>query len=350
MPTATSISLFDDAIFDSLIFDTKTQYELTIAEVRQLFDPALFDSAFFDDNPATAYVVSDDILTRTQGLKKTLSESMSQSDSGSNFANKTKRTISDAFSTLAETIQRVYNSKRIPSHTFTLSESVARQSPTTFRQIYEGYTFFDGSIFDSNLFDTVFNPITLTDNVIRTQNTKKVIIHGWDTLADSINRVFSAKRIPTYTWTLSESLSREIDTFRTLTETISRSESLVRVQKTVRTLADTITRSESITRVFGQIVSLAYSFTSSESLGVAGSMFRTLAETITRSEFMIGKKISFRTLAETITRSESLSLLSGRARHAIAYLTKRIGDIDFIIRANNSSITKRTANARTDEY
>ncbi len=350
MPTATSISLFDDAIFDSLIFDTKTQYELTIAEVRQLFDPALFDSAFFDDNPATAFIVSDDVLTRTQGLQNAISETLTQSDSSSNFVYKSKRTIGEAFNTLAETIQRVYNSKRIPSHIFTLNESLERQSPTTFRQIYEGYTFFDGSIFDSDFFETEFKPISLTDNVIRTQNTKKVLIHGWDTLADSISRVFSAKRIPTHTWTLSESLSREIDTFRTLSETISRSESLLRVQKTVRTLTDTITRSESITRVFGQIVNLAYSFTSSESLGVAGSMFRTLAETLTRSESMTGKKISFRILAETITRSESLSLLSGRARQAIAYLTKRVGDIDFTIRANNSDITKRTANARTDEY
>ena len=102
MPTATSITLFDGAIFDSEFFDTKTQYELTISEVRQLFDPALFDPAFFDTNPATAFVISDDVLTRIQNIKKTLTDSLSQSDSGSNLVYKSKRTLSEYISTLAD--------------------------------------------------------------------------------------------------------------------------------------------------------------------------------------------------------------------------------------------------------
>ena len=102
--------------------------------------------------------------------------------------------------------------------------------------------------------------------------------------------------------------------------------------------------------MFGQIVTLTHSFTSSDDVARRSAALRTLTQAFTKSESLIGKKISFRTLTDTLTLIESLSILSGRARQAIAYLLKRVGDIDYTIRANNSSITKRTANARTDEY
>ena len=61
-------------------------------------------------------------------------------------------------------------------------------------------------------------------------------------------------------------------------------------------------------------------------------------------------KSRYITISESVSISDALSILSGRARAALAYLTKRVSDGEFTIRANNSDITKRTASIRTDEY
>ena len=48
--SVTQTRLFDPVVFDDNVFDTRTNYLVTLEETRQLFDEAVFDSSVFDTN------------------------------------------------------------------------------------------------------------------------------------------------------------------------------------------------------------------------------------------------------------------------------------------------------------
>ncbi len=72
--------LFDEVIYDSAVFDTRKNYTVEIDEYLTRFDSAVFDSNVFDTVRGGEIVITD-LLERTQGLNRTLSESTSISDS-----------------------------------------------------------------------------------------------------------------------------------------------------------------------------------------------------------------------------------------------------------------------------
>ena len=74
--SVTQTRLFDPVVFDDVIFDTRTNYILTLDEPRQLFDEAIFDAAVFDTTRGGEIDFTDSVA-RQAGLQRTINESTS---------------------------------------------------------------------------------------------------------------------------------------------------------------------------------------------------------------------------------------------------------------------------------
>ena len=99
-------------------------------------------------------------ITRKQAIKKTFTDpALTLSETGSNFKLGAGRTITETYSAISDSVSKLLGFFRTLTKTYTRSESVARQTPTASRVIYEGYTMFDSDFFDPLIFDTVFNPL-----------------------------------------------------------------------------------------------------------------------------------------------------------------------------------------------
>ena len=99
-----------------------------------------------------------------------------------------------------------------------------------------------------------------------------------------------------------------------------------------------------------------YSRTLSESISISDTLarvittFRGLSEAITITDSLARTVIRYVTISDSVSITDAIGILSGRARSTIAYLTKRAGDTYVTFRSVSSYFTKRTANARTDEF
>jgi len=236
----TELTLFDKEIFDSLFFDTKKQVEVEISEAQQMFDPAIFDSDFFDDNPATAYIRISDALTRIQNLKKTLTDSFTTAESATRIAG-IRTSIADSWNTITETLDRLYSAKRELTKLFTTAESVTKTTPTTRRDLYEGFTLFDEAIFDPDFFDTDAHGLTWTESLTRKLSREETLSETWNTLTESLSRLFSAKRSFAYSYTTGEVVTRLNSIFRSLSDSFTTSESLSVLSEHFRSFAHSFT-------------------------------------------------------------------------------------------------------------
>ena len=66
--SVTQTRLFDPIVFDDNVFDTATNYVVTLEETRQLFDEAVFDSAVFDTGRGGVVDVTDSVANQFSGL------------------------------------------------------------------------------------------------------------------------------------------------------------------------------------------------------------------------------------------------------------------------------------------
>ena len=96
--------IFDQVIFDSVLFDTRKNHTVQITERKTMYDDAIFDSALFDTTRGGEVVITD-LLARTQGIQRQLSESSSLSDSITAGASKI-RALADTIS-LTDSFTRV---------------------------------------------------------------------------------------------------------------------------------------------------------------------------------------------------------------------------------------------------
>ena len=78
--SVTQTRLFDPVVFDDNVFDTRTNYILTLDEPRQLFDEAIFDAAVFDTTRGGEVDLTDSVV-RQSGLQRAINESTSLSQS-----------------------------------------------------------------------------------------------------------------------------------------------------------------------------------------------------------------------------------------------------------------------------
>jgi hypothetical protein len=303
-----STQLFDPVIYDSAVFDTSVHNTVEIVEYLTRFDSAVFDPNVFDTVRGGEIVITD-LLARQQGTKRTLSESTSISDSLARVVS-FFRTLTEPSITISDSLARTKSAIRAFSESISISDVLARITPTVNRYIYDLGSVFDTFYFDPAVFDTNVKSYTITDSVARSDRFKPSITETAVSISDAVNRIKGA----------------------------------------ARTIADSVSISDSVARIKGAVRAIADSVSVSDSVGIVQSIFRTITQTVTVSDVAARTIVRYITLSESVSISDALAILSGRARGAIAYLTKRVSSGEITIRANNSDITKRTASIRTDEY
>jgi hypothetical protein len=210
---------------------------------------------------------------------------------------------------LSDSAARIKAGIRGLTESVSISDILIRITPTVNRYIYDLGAVFDIFYFDPNIFDTNVKAYAITDSVARSDRHK-----------------------------------------HTITEpTISISDSLARIKSGIRAISDSVSISDSLARVKGGIRTISDSISISDSVGIVQSIFRTITDSVSISDSVSRTIVRYITLPESVSISDSLSILSGRAREAIAHLLSRTNTARTTKRTDSSEITKRSTSIRTDE-
>ena len=199
-------TLFDKEVFDSVIFDTKGKFEVTLEEQLQVFDEDVFDSVIFDVREGGEVVVTDEIARVGTQIRHI-------SDPRQVFddvifddvvfdAEGVTLTISDSVSRLLGALRSMSDSTTVAVGIPTTSLDAARTIPDSvsisdsiggiinvFRYITDPKQVFDSVIFDNALFDIAGVTSIISDTVSRTLGSLRAITDTGISISDSISRI-----------------------------------------------------------------------------------------------------------------------------------------------------------------
>ena len=235
--SVTSTSVFDNQVFDGPnIFDTKLQYLVNITVSKQIFDDALFDSAIFDTSRGGVIDFSDSAGQSLQS-QRNISTSISLSDVPGRIL-ASLRSITASSISLSDSASRVMSALRnITGVSLSIGETLSKVQPTTARYIRDLGALFDGAIFGNNTtFDTAIKSHEITDSLARSEINRKTISAVAITLSDSVSRIYGSVRGLTESISLNDSLSRLYGSLRNVTESISLSDSAVSIEAFLRSI------------------------------------------------------------------------------------------------------------------
>ena len=161
----TQTRLFDPAVYDSSVFDTRTNYLVTLAESRQVFDEAIFDAAIFDTNRGGVIDTTDSVAKQLSS-QRALSESISSGETLARIL-ASVRSITAPGISLSDSVGRVYNSLRTLTESSSFTDLVTTITPSVIRYLFDKGRMFDNTMFDNAVFDTDIKTNEITDSVAR---------------------------------------------------------------------------------------------------------------------------------------------------------------------------------------
>lgn len=328
-----TVAIFDDAIFDEDIFDTRTKVHFVtindeggnvsdlittkskffrvIQEAQGgMFDSAIFDRAIFDTTNIGAVEVFD-ALTAVRKFFTTITE--------------TPIAISDLIATKLGAF-------RILADTTIISDTLATLSKF-FRTILEPPTaaMFDGPLmFDPAIFDTTTGGIRITDSVTAIRGNKITIVEAAIIVSDDLVRKLKAFVGISENTTVSDVLATKLAAFVTLVEITLVSDSLTRKLKAFRILADTTIISDLIASVKGANRSIVETTISiSDVLTTLAKKFRIIVQNTTVSDILTAFKVVGR-----------------RSKQAFAWINKKSAKAFIFKRKTNADANKRGTSAK----
>ena len=156
--SVTSTAVFDNQVFDGPnIFDTKLQYLVNITVSKQIFDDALFDSEIFDISRGGVIDFSDSAGQSLQS-QRNISTSISLSDVPGRIL-ASLRSITASSISLSDSASRVMSALRNISQSISIGSSITYQTPDVRRYIRDLGAIFDSALFGNNTtFDTAMIP------------------------------------------------------------------------------------------------------------------------------------------------------------------------------------------------
>ena len=266
--SVTSTSVFDKEVFDGPeIFDTKLQYLVNIAVTKQIFDDAVFDSDIFDITRGGVITFTDNAAQSLQS-QRNISTSISLSDTPARIL-ASIRSITASSISLSDSVARVLAGIRNISQSIAIGETLSKITPTVNRWIRDLGALFDNAIFGSSTtFDTATKSHQITDSVARSDINKESITEPSISLSDSVARIYNSIRNMTEsTISLSDSVSRLFKSFRTVTQSVASSDNLSGLATTFRSItAAAITLADSVVSPKGNFRSLSQSVSITETI------------------------------------------------------------------------------------
>jgi hypothetical protein len=217
--------LFDEAIFDSAVFDVEPGTGFGTSDIvshitptnhrrlfdkGQMFDPAVFDNAIFDIVQKTNEIT--DAITRSDINRKTITE--------------------PAIS-LSDSVSRLYGSVRTIAESISASDSVTRLG---------------------TMFRTISQTVTSSDTVSTIGDTFRSITGVSITLSDSVSRKLGAARSLTESISTSDAVDRFGVILRNITESVSQSDTVDRFSVVSRSItASAISLTDSVLRTYNPL-------------------------------------------------------------------------------------------------
>ena len=192
--------IFDEVVYDSLVFDTAKRYSADIVEKKTVFDGTnnLFDPVVFDTVAGGIITVSDTV-SRLLATYRTMPESVSISDSVSRQLGSLRSIAEASITVSAGVVERLLAAFRtIAGVSVTTSDSAETRSITSSRYIYDLGSVFDigdplDPLFDPRpadpLFDTDIKSYSISDTVSRLYGSFRTITDTGISISDSISRV-----------------------------------------------------------------------------------------------------------------------------------------------------------------
>jgi len=343
-----STGIFDPVFYgDSTQFDIKGQYTVTLSEtetindsisrkynsLRAITEPppgvGVFDSQFFGDSTqfdlAQTTITSQDVVSAIHGFVRSI--------------------VEDPI-TISDVLDRLIALKRTLTETVTTSDSVqklygaVRGLTEPFKQIFDD-TFFG----TSTQFDVGTQTTGVTDSVTRQTDAQRAISET-ETISDVIARMVAFFRVITgVTITTNDDVSRTLGADRTVSDpAITSNDSVDRVLGFVRIITEPAKSiSDALDRLMNTSVSLVETITSSDVITRLRSSFRAIsAVAIILLDSVTREREQNRVLSEAaITVSDVITTAKSRLRSATVYLTKRATQGYLSIRSSTSYLTKR---------
>ena len=186
--SVTQTRLFDPVVFDDNVFDTRTNYLVTLEETRQLFDEAVFDSNVFDINRGGVVDFTDSVV-RQLASQRSISESISIGQTITRVLASLRSITESSTINFTDSVLGVLGALRTPLESIAVSASVNYITPTVVRRIFDKGRLFDLNVFDNAIFDTNIKSYEITDSVARSDIYKETITEPVITLSDSVSRI-----------------------------------------------------------------------------------------------------------------------------------------------------------------
>ena len=252
--SVTSTSVFDKLIFDGPeTFDTKLQYLVGITVTKQIFDDAVYDSDIFDTTRGGVIDFTDSAAQSLQAQRTITDPSISLSGTPARIL-ASLRSITASSINLSDSVARVLAGLRNISQSISIGETIGIITPTVNRWIRDLGAIFDvganNDLFDSEVFDTTIQSHRITDSLARSEINRKTISAVAITLSDNVSRIYGSVRGLTESISLNDSLSRLYGSLRNVTESISLSDSAVSIEAFLRSITATSTSlSDGATRI-----------------------------------------------------------------------------------------------------
>ena len=167
--SVTQTRLFDPVVFDDNVFDTRTNYLVTLEETRQLFDEAVFDSNVFDTNRGGVVDTTDSVANQFSGLAY-LTENVPIGQTVTRVLTSLRSMTESSTINLTDSVLGILQTIRNATESISVSASVNYITPTVVRRLFD-----KGRLFDLNIFDnTVY--LILILNLMRLQTALQEVI------------------------------------------------------------------------------------------------------------------------------------------------------------------------------